>query len=162
MGPGKGQLKIFPGIVLKYFLMRDMPIYRVKETNPATRAAHKRQVFWQITAPFVVFLLIVLALMVLTIWSALGGEGGVSRWADISLIWLILPNLAFTLIFTAIVAALVYGLVKLSGVLPEVTFRIQEFLASLQIRLREISDSAARPVIKVGGFWASVRALFRR
>ncbi len=140
--------------------MRDTPIYRLKERNPATRAAHQRQVLWQITAPFVAGMLVILALVVLTIMSAFGGGAVVSRWADISLIWLILPNLVFALILTLLVAALIYGLVKLIGVLPEVTFDIQEFLAIMQARIKAIADSLARPVIQVGGFWAAVRALF--
>ena len=131
-----------------------------QERNPVTRDAHRRQVLWQITLPFVVGVLLILALAVLSVVSALGGGEVVSRWADISLIWLILPMIVFTLIFLAVVSGLVYLVVKLIGVLPGYAFKAQEFLASLQEKLRSLSDKAAQPVIKVGGVWAGVRKLF--
>ncbi len=131
-----------------------------QERNPITREAHRRQVLWQITLPFGVGLFLILALAALTILSAVGGGEVVSRWADISLIWLILPMFFFTLIFLAIVSGLVYLVVKLIGVFPIYAFKAQGFFASLQEKIRSASDKAAQPVIKVGGFWAGVRKFF--
>jgi uncharacterized Tic20 family protein len=140
--------------------MRDTPIYSIKDRNPVTRAAHKRQVLWQITVPFVAGILVILALAALTVASALGGGAVVSRWADISLIWLILPTMIFTLIFLIVVSALVYFVVKVIGVLPEYAYKAQEFLAKMRARLQAASDTAASPVIKTGGFFAALRVLF--
>jgi hypothetical protein len=140
--------------------MRDTPVYSIKERNPVTRAAHKHQVLWQITLPFILGILVILALAVLTVVAALGGGGIVSRWADISLIWMILPSMIFALIFLAIVSGLVYVVVKLIGVFPEYAFKAQEFLAQVKARLQAASDAAARPVVKAGGFFAALRVLF--
>ncbi len=135
-------------------------MFQPQERNPVTREAHRRQVLWQISLPFGVGILLILALAGLTVLSALGGGAGVSRWADISLIWLILPMIVFTLILLAIVAGLVYLIVKLISVLPGSAFKVQELMASWQEKIRSASDKAAQPVIRVGGFWAGVRKLF--
>jgi hypothetical protein len=140
--------------------MRDTPNFKLKERNPATRAAHQREVLWQITLPFIIGLLVILGLAALTIVSALGGAEGVSKWADISLIWLIIPSILTTLIFLIIVSALVYLVVKLIGVLPEYAYKTQEFLAKMRARLQAASDTAAKPVIQAGGFFAALRVLF--
>jgi uncharacterized Tic20 family protein len=139
--------------------MRDKPIYFFKERNPAARAAHKRQVLWQITLPFILAILVILGLAVLTVVISLGSGETASRWADVSLIWLILPTMLFAFIFLVIISALAYLVIKLIGVFPEYTYRVQEFLEKVKARLRAASDTAARPVIQAGGFFAAVRVL---
>lgn len=128
------------------------------ERNPATHRIHRREVLWQITVPLVVALLVIVALMALTILSAVRGPSAVSRWADISLIWLILPMLVVTLLFMAITGAIAYGVIKLIGALPRFTLRVQSIVALLGQRAHQISDKIVAPFIKIDSFGASVKA----
>jgi hypothetical protein len=139
--------------------MREFEAMNLQERNPDTHKAHQRQVFWQITFPFVLAILLILALAGLAIASAFGGGEAVSLWADISLIWLIPPVLIVTLIFLLITAGLAYGVIRLIGVLPRYALKAQEFMRLLEANIRSMADKIAEPVIKVNGFWAGIRKL---
>ena len=129
------------------------------EPNPATRRAYRRQSFWQITLPFLIALLLLLALAGGTIWAASGGLPKVTRWADVSLIWLISPQLFFYLLNLVILIALAVGLAKLLAVLPRITRLIHEKILLVQREVQKYSNIALEPVLKVKGFKASAEAL---
>ena len=129
------------------------------EPNPATRRAYRRQSFWQITLPFLIALLLLLALAGGTIWAASGGLPEVTRWADVSLIWLISPQLFFYLLNLVILIALAVGLAKLLAVLPRITRLIHEKILLVQREVQKYSNIALEPVLKVKGFKASAEAL---
>ena len=84
--------------------------------NPVTREKHRREVFWQITIPLVIALIIVIALAILI--PVVGTHDSVSQWADVSLIWLIVPQMFLALITLLILIVLVYVLAGLLKVLP--------------------------------------------
>ncbi|MGW8250917.1 MAG: hypothetical protein ACWGO1_09765, partial [Anaerolineales bacterium] len=50
--------------------------------------------------------------------AAVSGEGDISRWSDISLIWLIAPMLLLIIILIAMTAAMVYLFRRMLPVLP--------------------------------------------
>ena len=94
-----------------------IPVERVR--NPDTHAKHRREVFWQIVVPLGVGILFVIALA--------GGlivfeVGDASLWADISLIWLIMPVLLMALIPLALLLAMIYLLVIILRDLPPYAF----------------------------------------
>ena len=60
------------------------------ERNPLTHEKHRREVFWQITIPLVIGLVMILGLAALVIVTAVQG-GNVSQAADASLVYLIIP-----------------------------------------------------------------------
>jgi hypothetical protein len=132
---------------------------QTEDRNQMTRQAHRQQALWQIILPFSVGLLVILALVMITILSATRGGGDVSLWADISLIWLLLPVIFFTLIFFAIVSGLVYLVIKLIAILPKYAFKAQNIMTTVQEKVRLGSDKAAEPFMKVNGFWAGLRKL---
>ena len=142
--------------------MRDIDVLRYAERNSVTEADHKRDVLWQITLPFVVGVLVIIIFGVFVIASAVKGPEGVSLWADISLIWLILPALFFTLLATAVLGALLYGVIRLIDVLPRYTYKAQNVLAAIQRKLTQISNTAAEPVMKTNTWTAALKALFRQ
>ncbi len=123
----------------------------------AARASHRRQVLWQITIPFILGLIILIALAVGSVFLS---SGAISRWASISLIWLILPNLLFTLIFIAILGGILFGVIKLIGVTPRLFNRLHELLDKVQQAAEKIGNTAAKPVITVYGWAAAVKAVF--
>ena len=129
--------------------------------NPETHRAHKRDVFWQITFPLIVGLLFVLLLAGLTLVAATGG-GSVGQAADASLIFLIIPLMLVTVIFTLIFGALAYGMMKFNGILPLYTRRAQDAFEQIRQQARSGSDKAAAPFLKLHGLLASLRALRRK
>ena len=129
------------------------------ERNPATHQSHRRQVFWQITAPFVVGILIILTLAVL---SALSGDASISRWADISLIWLIIPSMLAALVILVLLAGVTYGVIWLIGTIPRYSRQAQDILVTIESKVKQVSDAVVEPVLRVESFKASLHALFRR
>jgi hypothetical protein len=138
--------------------METLPVSPTKIRNPVTHAHHRHQVLWQITVPFIVAFILLLALAIL---AGLGANADVSRWADASLIWLIQLAILPALLVLATLIGLVYGLYKLLAVLPFYTYRAQEFAARLRTLVRKASDVAVEPVLKVNSFYASLSRLLR-
>ena len=126
------------------------------EPNPVTRRAYKRQSFWQITFPFLLALLIMLALAGGTIWAAVGGLVDVTRWADISVIWLLSPQLFFSLIPLVLLSGMVYLLAKLMGILPRYSRLMHEKILFIQKSGQTILDKLVEPVFKIRSLKASV------
>jgi hypothetical protein len=129
------------------------------ERNPLTHARHKHDVLLQITLPLVIGgLLIVLAIAGI-IWSAAGGpaSGEVNRWANVSLIWLILPALFFVLLGTVILIGLVYAVTKLLAVLPGYARLTQDWFVRLGGKVRLVSDKVVEPFLKAHSFSAGTR-----
>ena len=128
------------------------------ERNPATEREHRRQVLWQITLPFVFGVVVFLVLAVLT---GLSGVGEVSRWADVSTIWLIIPVLFVGLIFLAILGGLIFAVIWLVRNLPRYALKLQNIFALIEAKTRQASDAAVEPILRAQSFSASVKALRR-
>ena len=75
--------------------MDEKPEFVLPERNPKTHAAHRKEVGWQITLPLIIGCLLLALLMTGVIWSAAGANPELRRWADISLVWTLLPALFF-------------------------------------------------------------------
>ncbi len=129
---------------------------KLPKRNPVTHAVHKREVFWQIIFPLIIGGLIILALAV---GSGLSSYNFDSQAANISMMWLLLPALFFTLIFTILIAGLAYGLIRLIGILPPYAALVQNFFIMVNVKARQYSDMAVEPVLKTAGAWAMLRAL---
>jgi hypothetical protein len=125
--------------------MSDASSEPTPKRNPVTQAAHRRQVFWQITVPLAagVFLFVLLAILV-----SIGGAEHQSRWADIALIWVLCPNILVTLICLILLVAFVYGMFQLTRVLPGFALRVQGFLTRFQSGVQRTSDVLVEPVLK--------------
>ncbi len=135
------------------------PTRQIPERNPLTHREHQRQVFWQIILPLAVGVIVVLALAVLVSLSSIETS---SRWADISLIFLILPTAVATLLFIAVAAALVYGLWYAIKFIPPYARIVQDFFYNIQRRVRTGADMAAEPVLRVNSWIAGLRAVQRK
>jgi hypothetical protein len=134
-----------------------------QEKNRQTQLVHQKEVLWQITVPAIVSLLAFLIVAGLAIFAGVqGSDAGIHRWGAISLIWLILPMLMVTLILIVIAGGILYGVIKLIGVIPTYSYKLQNLLWKVQEKLKAISDTAAKPVIKVSSFQAALRTLLRK
>ena len=135
---------------------------RLMETNPLTRDIHRRELFRQVTLPLIIGISLVLALIVGVILVAIASYGNpepISRWADVSLIWLLMPATLIALILLLVNVGLVYLVVQLLRVLPGYSHAIHLFVIRVQLKITDISDKLAEPFIKAHSASASLNAL---
>ena len=126
--------------------------------NPVTQRAHSRQKLWQITFPL---LLGVILALVFAVLAGLAQSESASRWADISLIFLLIPVMVVLILFLAILAALVYLMIRVLRFVPPVALKVQNIFAQVEQRIRTGSDLAVEPILRVQSWLASLRALRR-
>ncbi|MGE5224358.1 MAG: hypothetical protein ACM3PY_18120 [Omnitrophica WOR_2 bacterium] len=128
--------------------------------NIEVQAKHRHEVLWQITVPFIVGLLIIIAV---AISITVLGTGGLQRQvADVSLIWLLMPAMIFTLVLLLLLAGLTFAVIKLIEVIPRFAFKIQNILLMIKVYATKASDAVVKPVKTINGWGASLRALFRK
>jgi hypothetical protein len=132
-----------------------------RERNSRTEAAHKREVFWQITFPLIIGIILALTLAVLVVVSATSG-GSIKQAADAALICLIVPLMITTLIFLVIFGATAFGLVKANQELPFLARQVQVVFERVRYQVQVGSDKAVEPILKIRSFLASMGALKRK
>lgn len=128
----------------------------------ASYQRHQRQSFWQIIVPVGFGTLLILAILALVIHKEVSADAGglVSQWADISLIWLILPALLFALLLILILVGMIYLLARLLKIVPGFTFKVQYFIGHVPDYVESFADKLVAPIIAVKGAGATVSALF--
>jgi cell division protein FtsW (lipid II flippase) len=140
--------------------MNDIASSPLRERNPITHQRHRREVLWQITVPVGIFALALLALAILVVVQASAGQASV--WADISLIWMIIPAFIITLILFVFLAACVYLVVLMIGVLPYYFLRAHEWLILVGGRMEDIQDRLIEPFLRIRSALASLQELDRQ
>jgi len=135
--------------------------HRLPERNPLTHAQHRREVFWQITLPFVIGILLVLAAVGAIVFSATQPLTDLGRWADVSLILLILPSLFFALIILVILVGIVYAISMLLRLVPRYARIVQLYFEIGKSKLSQLSNLVVEPFVKTRSIWAVVRRLGR-
>ncbi len=138
--------------------MEDSKITLPQERNPVTHLRHRREVFWQITLPIVLGIIVILLLAFLV--TRIGVDQA-SVWADISLIWLIVPVMIVTLISLVFLAASIYLNVRVLQVLPFYSRLVQEWFASLSVQVGRFNNVAVEPVMRIQALKASIGSLGR-
>jgi hypothetical protein len=127
--------------------------------NPTTHARHRREVFWQITAPLLGVLILLLVLVGLVIWSGVQASPEVGRWADISLVWLIVPAMIGAFLFLLLLSGITFGVIKLIQVLPPYARLAQDFFLRVQARVSGAADRLVRPIVQTKSTAAGARRL---
>jgi hypothetical protein len=130
----------------------------LSERNPVTHRTHRRQALWQILLPLWIGVIVFLILAVMVGFST---NAQASLWADISLIFLIVPVMAITLILLAVLGGLIFLQRWLLINLPVYTRKAQDLAFKLEHRVRSVANSAVRPILKVEGIRAGWRSLWR-
>jgi hypothetical protein len=82
-----------------------------------------------------------------------------STWADISVIWLIIPALAVSIILAIIMGGAIYAVTWLIQELPFFFHQAHQWLLALGVQVDRISNKAVEPVLRVHSFSASMRKL---
>jgi hypothetical protein len=131
------------------------------DLNPVdspTIRLHKQQVAWQILIPF---LLVTLMLLAAGVWLVWGETARARVWADVSIIWIIVPLLLLTLVAIALLAALIVGMIKLLQIAPRYTLRAQQVAGQVSAGARKVADGATEPFIWIKQAGAVVKSIFK-
>lgn len=141
------------------------PLKPLPPRNPVTTRKHRREVFWQITLPLLLGLFLIVALMVLAALQAAGSVNFSRRFADISLLWLIAPNLFLSLLNLALLVGLAAAATLLLHKLPPYARLAQDAFARLALKTGQICDRIVEPVLRGKGastLVSSVQSVLRR
>jgi len=102
--------------------------------------------------------MIIIAGIVLIIIFGLKNTVSLTQLSDTALIWLIAPGLFFALITVVILGGLIYGIAKLTGILPRYTGMAQYYVGLVPVQIKKWSDKAVSPILAV----ESTSARFRK
>ena len=142
--------------MLKLDIVNNIDNRSLPAPNPVTREKHRRELFFQVTLPLIlVAVLIVLTAVIVTAGSMVS----VSKLADISLIWLIIPMLIVGLISFALIVVFIYGIVKLVQVLPIYASQVYTFVLAFGFQINRIGDKSVEPILRIQAFTASIGGL---
>jgi uncharacterized membrane protein SirB2 len=122
---------------------------------------HRRQRVWQVLLPVFAAILVMLGIGWLVIRSAAGTEAGgpVSQWADLSMIWLIIPVLVFAIAFTLLLGGMIYLLARLLKVLPRFTSQVQFYASEMAEQTAIWMNKLTSPMIAVESTKAGARRI---
>lgn len=130
-----------------------------KQRNPITHEAHRRQAFWQIYFPLIIFGVLVVVAIALALLSE---NEEASKWSDISLIFMIsLAMVTFVIVIVFLVISVFYTR-RLLKATPYFFFIVQKYTYLVEIRVKRASNIAAEPFLKLNSYIAGVRALRRK
>ena len=127
------------------------------ERNPKTHAEHRREAFWQITFPLVIGIPLLLAAVAVIILSATQPVTDVGRWADVSLMWLILPSLFFALILLVLLIGFVYLISYLLRLIPHYALVVQLYFEAGKNKISQLSNLSIEPILRIRAIWAAMR-----
>lgn len=132
------------------------------ERNPRTHAEHRREVFWQITVPLAIGVLLAIAAAVFIVIMASQPASELRRWADVSLMWLIMPSMIIAFICLVIVVGLVLAVSAILRVIPRYALVVQMYFKTANLKTRQLADKLAEPVLKFNSLGASLRFIRQR
>lgn len=114
---------------------------------------HRQQSFWQIYFPLAIVLVIIITIIVLAVITAARGdaEGVNSKWADLTLMVIILMSSIIALIIAGLLFGSVYLLAKGIRKTPEISLQVQQFMVLVRDKTQEIMNIVATPIIKISG-----------
>jgi hypothetical protein len=131
----------------------------LQQRNPITYQAHRRQAFWQIYFPLIGFSILVITTIVLAIAAT---NAQASKWADISLIFIISITMVAFLVVTVVLVISVYYSRRLLKATPYFFFNAQRFIYLVEIRVKRVSNVAVEPILRVNSFFAGAGAIRRK
>ena len=85
----------------------------------------------------------------------------VSRWADVSLIWILLPSLFFALILLALTVGLVIAISLLLKAIPRYAYIIQLFFEKGKNKVSQLTRMMVEPILRINSLWAAARRASR-
>jgi len=128
--------------------------------------AHRRQVTRQIWLPLILALVVALFLVVIIFVGTVRGSDEISRWANISTIYLLIPNIIISLLMIVLFIYSIRGMIFLMTRMPGWLTTVQGFFSMVSTTIRQGCDRLAAPVISINsasqGVSGGFRAVFKR
>jgi hypothetical protein len=124
--------------------------------NPATRAAHRREISRQVVWPLVMVLIVFIGVGV---WLAWTGVGTVERWSQIAMIFMLLFGLVLGLLVFGVAIGLLFLITQVLHIIPPYTRLAQDAIMKINRRVKTGADISIRPVIELQKFLAVVDTL---
>lgn len=121
---------------------------------------HRRELWRQILLPVITAALAFIAVVVLVTVTTFWREGDVARWAAISTIWIVIPVIIVTIIFLALLGAMIVGMAQLLKWIPPYSGLAQRYVWRAQGYIQRGADIVARPVLGLEGILATIRSFF--
>ncbi len=129
--------------------------------SPSLRL-HRRQRFWQIFFPILLFVLLILVVAVVVALAVSGESTQTGLWTNVSLIWLITPMLVFALLLLLILGLLIYAVRWLTHATPRVTSKGQFYARRISGGAHRLADWSVQPFVWLKQFGAAVESLFKK
>jgi predicted PurR-regulated permease PerM len=124
-----------------------MDKFPIPQPERESMLKHRRDMQRQIILPIVLATLLALAAGVLAGLAAAGYNPGVSMWADISIIWMIIPMMLMALIIVALLVATIQGLSQLIKKTPHYTAIAQGYVWWLNAEIQIWTNKLVQPVL---------------
>jgi len=141
--------------------MSALPSQPAATYNPLSRRRHQREILRQVTLPILLGSVILAAICVLAwVWGMGGGE--VSRWASISLLWLIVPVMLAALVTLLFLIGSIYLTVRLIVAIPKYSYQALGWLLLVGVYLHKLNDRLVEPFLRMQMISASMKTLTRR
>ena len=138
------------------------PNYPFRERNPITTQKHRHEVFWQITVPVAVGGTLLLLIAIGVVIAYFTNSGDIAKWANTSVIILIVPAMIMGLFLIVISAGMVFLVTRGLTEAPYLARRVQDVSVLIAIRINKASNVSAEPFLRAHQYTAGLRALFRR
>lgn len=123
----------------------EIPVALIKQRP--TQIKHRQQSYRQILLPMILVGLIMVSAAVFMILSSSKNHALGYHYANISIIFLILPTLIISLLFGLIVAALCVGVIKIQEFIPKYSALADFYAKMITQKLREFQDDAVEPIL---------------
>jgi hypothetical protein len=125
------------------------------------KKTYHKGAFWQITAPLILGAVVIFGFGV---WAAIEAVGGadVSRFADISAVFLLIPAMLLSLLPLALLGLLIYGLTRLMHFLPEGTRRVRRFVKRVHKVVDTASAKVVEPILRIKSVGAGLKSVFEK
>lgn len=123
---------------------------------------HKDQSLVHILLPILITAAICLAVFLFLIISSSGSSSTTEQWANISVMFLILPLALVALVGLLLIVLLCYLTGKWNRTLPPGLRNIRRKIVNMNFTIQSAAQKPAKPVIKARSIWAGIKALFIR
>jgi uncharacterized oligopeptide transporter (OPT) family protein len=133
-----------------------------RERNPITTQKHRHEVFWQITVPVTVGGVLLLLIAIGVVIAYFTDTGDIAKWANTSVIILIVPAMFIGLVVIAVSAGMAFLVTRTLSEAPYLARRLQDISVIITLRISKVSDASTEPFLRLHQFTAGVRALWQR
>lgn len=131
---------------------------RLEKLEPQIK--HQRQYFWQILFPVITSLTVVIILLIFAVLTTGNTPTVNEKWANISVVFLILPAIFFGLLTLAVIILLTIGFRKLHKVIPFYTGNFYDALKQADQLTNETTAIGLSPLIQGKAYIAGFKRLF--